>query len=516
MAVTAAYAFLLAVLLSQHEMWADEIQAWLLARDSDGVAGLLANLRYEGHPPLWHLLLLPLTRLANNPAIMQSAHWVVAVATVFIIVRHAPFSKWQRGLLPFGYYPLFEYGAVSRNYALGFLLAVAACSLFSRWRRRPWRLGAILLLMSLTSAHACILVIGLVAGLALDWALAQKDAGRPLRGAAPLDWNPVGGLALAIAGVALFVLLVYPAADAGPHAEWRWRLDPALLGATFAAAASAFAPPMEVPRFWFAPGEAAVPFLPGALIFLPLLCLIAAVHVKRPPALCVYLVCVAGLAAFCYLKLIGHSRHHGFFLIAFLLLCWGRATLWRAPTPAPPRLGRWRSAVALLMTLWLAAHAVSGVRIAVEDLGRPFANAKAAAAFIDDRGLSDMPMLGTYDAVVNGVVGHLRRKRSVRYVQGNRDGTFARRIAGKMTEPSDAAVLALARELANAKREPVLVIDANRPLVPSALERPRVQHLASFTGAMAGRDLHLYIYRPPSTDRDLPQSRPQPQPQPHS
>ena len=480
-------------------MWADEIQAWLLSRDSDGVADLLGNLQYEGHPPLWHLLLMPLTRLTNNPAIMQWAHWVIAVTAVYVIVRHAPFSKWQRALLPFGYYPLFEYGAVSRNYSLGLLLAVAACSLFPRWRRRSWRLGAILLLMSLTSVYACILAIGLVAGLALDWALAQKDAGRPLRGEAKLDWQPVGGLALAMTGVALCALLTHPAADAGVHVPWRWRLDPALLAATFAAAAGAFVPPMETPRFWLAAGEAAVPFLPAALFLLPLLAVIAALNARRPPALCIYLVCVAGLAAFGYLKLVGHLRHHGFFLIAFLLLCWARATLWRAPAPAPLRLRRWQSVAGVLLTLGLAAHAASGVRIAWEDFRRPFANAKAAAAFIDDQGLSDMPMLGTHDAVVNGVVGHLRRKRSVRYVQGNRDGTFARRVLGQLAEPSAAAVLAAARALAGANREPVLVVDAHLPLDPPPLERPRLQHLASFTGATAGRDLHLYIYRPAAT-----------------
>ena len=143
--VTAAYALTLAVLLAHHEMWADEIQAWLLARDSAGVLELLANLKYEGHPPIWYLLLMPLTRMTNNPVVMQALHWVIAVSAIYIIVRHAPLTAVQRILLPLGYYPLFEYGAVSRNYALGLLLTAAACSLFRNWRQTPWRLGAILL-----------------------------------------------------------------------------------------------------------------------------------------------------------------------------------------------------------------------------------------------------------------------------------------------------------------------------------------------------------------------------------
>lgn len=49
-----------------HEMWRDEIQAWLLARDSTGVFDLLRHMKYEGHPALWHLLLIPITRLTKG------------------------------------------------------------------------------------------------------------------------------------------------------------------------------------------------------------------------------------------------------------------------------------------------------------------------------------------------------------------------------------------------------------------------------------------------------------------
>ena len=495
--VTGAYALLLAALLSQHEMWADEIQAWLLARDSDGIADLLANLKWEGHPPLWHLLLMPLARCTNNPAAMQVAHWTIAVAAVYIVVRHAPFSRWQRGLLPFGYYPLFEYGAVSRNYALGILLGVAACSLLPRWRTRPWCLGALLALMSLTSVYACIVAIGLVAGLLVDWALAQRAAGRPLGGVAKLDGRPLGGLVLAVAGVALFVgLLADPAADTA-RAEWRFRLDPALLAATAATAMNALVPPMEIPRFWHAVGESVVPFAQGIPFFLPLLLLTIALNVRHPPALTAYLVCVGGLGAFCYLKFLGHSRHHGFFLVALLILCWGRGALWHVPPGRGAIPLRARQAAGALLTLGLAAHAVSGVCAAAEEFARPFANGKRAAAFIDAQGFGDLPMLGSDDTVVNGVVGQLRRKRSVRYVPGNRDGSFARRVGGKNgwpTRPSDAAVLAAAGDLAGASGGPVLVIDVDEPLEMPPSSRGAVRHLASFTGAIAGHDLHLYLY----------------------
>ena len=490
--VTGAYGLALAVLLAHHELWADEIQAWLLARDSGGVPELLANLRYEGHPPLWHLLLMPLTRMTNDPSAMQALHWAIAVSAVYVIVRHAPFTALQRALLPFGYYPLYEYGAISRNYALGLLCAAAACSLLRRWRRAPWRLGAVLFLMSLTSLHACILAIGIALGLAVDWAFARRPAGDSGVGR---GWRPLGGLALAAAGVVLFVVLVNPAADHGTRENWRLTFDIGLLASTTAVYANAFLPPMGIPSFWFSYGQVVVFFVEGILFAFPVLALIIALNLRRPAALCMYLFCVGGLLAFFYLKFIGHSRHHGFLLIALLILVWGRASLASIPA-APGALARAAErAVGPLLTLWLAVHAVSGAWAAVDEVRRPFSNAERTARFIEDQGLIDMPMLGTHDGAVNAVVGQFRRKRAVRYVEGNRDGTFVRWDKARLTDRSDAAALALAESLAEEAGRPVLVIHVYRPLhVPEAMQ-PHVRPLASFTGAISNHEnFHLYLY----------------------
>src|SRR5689334_1095494 len=56
--------------LLSHGMWRDELQAWLIARDSASVGDLFFNLRYEGHPGLWHILLWLLSRLTTNPLAM--------------------------------------------------------------------------------------------------------------------------------------------------------------------------------------------------------------------------------------------------------------------------------------------------------------------------------------------------------------------------------------------------------------------------------------------------------------
>ena len=67
---TAAFGLIVLFLIQSHEMWRDELQAWLLARDSISITELFQNLKYEGHPGLWHLLLYPLTRISTIPESM--------------------------------------------------------------------------------------------------------------------------------------------------------------------------------------------------------------------------------------------------------------------------------------------------------------------------------------------------------------------------------------------------------------------------------------------------------------
>src|SRR5262245_42429684 len=53
--------------LFHHEMWRDEHQAWLVARDAHSIPQVFQNMKYEGNPALWHLLLFLITRFTHNP-----------------------------------------------------------------------------------------------------------------------------------------------------------------------------------------------------------------------------------------------------------------------------------------------------------------------------------------------------------------------------------------------------------------------------------------------------------------
>lgn len=76
--------------IANHEMWRDELQAWMIARDSSSLSDLFRNLRYEGHPGLWHSCLYFITRFTRNPIAMQFFHLLLATGVIFIFTRFSP------------------------------------------------------------------------------------------------------------------------------------------------------------------------------------------------------------------------------------------------------------------------------------------------------------------------------------------------------------------------------------------------------------------------------------------
>src|SRR5262245_52207321 len=135
-AVTCVFAVACGLGMLRHEIWRDEFQAWLLAAESGSLPELFHNLRHDGHPALWYLLLFAISRVTGALWPMQVLHLAIAAASVFLFARNAPFSRRARALFAFGYFPLFEYGVISRSYSLGLLFVLAFASLAS-WRIDP-------------------------------------------------------------------------------------------------------------------------------------------------------------------------------------------------------------------------------------------------------------------------------------------------------------------------------------------------------------------------------------------
>ena len=147
------FSALIGVGLYQHSMWFDETQSWAIARSSDSLTDLWHNLAYEGHPPLWHVVLFGLTRITTDVRAMQVVTWAVATTTAALVLFRSPWHAVIRVALCFGYFLAFEYSVLSRSYSLTVLLVVVALVL----RPASWGWTAALGLLCFTSVIGVIL-----------------------------------------------------------------------------------------------------------------------------------------------------------------------------------------------------------------------------------------------------------------------------------------------------------------------------------------------------------------------
>jgi hypothetical protein len=408
LAVLVAFALVLGALLAHHEMWRDELQAWTLARDSGSLAELWRNTRYEGHPLLWHLLLLAPAHLVASPVAMQVVHWLVAVAAAAVLLLRSPFPVPLRAALVFSYLVLYEYGAISRNYALTMLGVWLACAALVA-ARSPWRAAAGTVLAANASPMGMLLAPGLAAAIALTPAWRRR-------------------LALPLAVVALgFVAAVVqclPPADYSHARGWflGWDLERvAFVLRGYAVALLPVSP--DGPQFWGAsllfPGwpfpagtTAAIALTAGAVVAATVVG-IAAVARPSARALALWAVGAAALLSFAYVKLPGGIRHHGFLWVLLV------AVLWLAV--ADGAAGGWRTA--LLLAPFLAAGLWASAVAAWWDWRLPFSGARCAARELTSRGLDNLPLVGSADYAVSGVAGYLPHGRLF-YPASGREGSF--------------------------------------------------------------------------------------------
>jgi len=181
LAVLTAWVAVVGLTLNYHEKWADEAQAWLLARDLDLYTLWFKELRYEGSPGLWHTILWVAQHIFHTPyAAIGIIGMICAAAGVALMLFKAPFPRPLRWLLAFTYFMVYQYAVIARPYTLLPLLAFAAAYLF-RDREHPERMTVVLILISLLTVHGILIAAGLGVAYLLEAIKAWCRLGGPLR-----------------------------------------------------------------------------------------------------------------------------------------------------------------------------------------------------------------------------------------------------------------------------------------------------------------------------------------------
>lgn len=152
------YTALVAFAIPYHEPWADEAQAWQLARSLSLPSLFQTYIRFEATPGLWHFLLWILFHLHVG---YTGMHWVcgaIAVAAASILVFKAPFPRYLKLTLPFTFFLLFQYAVVARSYVLAPVLMFLIAWL---WKRNPALIAVLLGLLGNVALHVSAISGGL-------------------------------------------------------------------------------------------------------------------------------------------------------------------------------------------------------------------------------------------------------------------------------------------------------------------------------------------------------------------
>lgn len=441
-ALTGFFGLVLVALATRHEIWRDEGQAWLLARDAPSVGFLLAQLGYEGSPGLWHLLLRPFARAGLPVEALQCLNIALATTAVGLLALRSPLRFHEVALIALGWPVLGLYGVVVRSYTLSMLLAWLAASLHTTRRERPWRHAALLALLANTNLHSALFAACL--GGELLWTL---WLGRGWRGILPV--------AVTAAGLALAAAQVSPPADIAPHLR-SWHPPVLLLDW----------------RNW-------LPVL-GRLFLL-----------RAPRLALAYAVTCVGLELLFRTKYPGMPWHRGMFAVDFV------ACLWMAQTE-PPRgpAPRWRAAFgAIALACVLAFTVPRAARSAKRDWHGPYSAGKDVAAWLGSHD-TEGQLLVIYPCYLGAaVLPHMPGRATGWYCEYGREGSYttwnrAFHEAGIASGGAE-ALLERVREAARGQgaREALLVYGYPGTLDgiggPEPLEQAGAELLARFDGAEA-------------------------------
>ncbi|NEZ66581.1 hypothetical protein D0962_28110 [Leptolyngbyaceae cyanobacterium CCMR0082] len=465
-----------------HSMWRDEMNVWLIARDSPSWGAFVENIRYDrAHPGLWHLLVAMLYHLFGHPVSMQVFHWLLAMGSVLLIWRCSPFTQWQKWLFTFGYLPFYEHLLIARNYAVAMLLLFAICALWPQRQRAYWPLAGLLVLLANTNVYAFLIAIALALTLGLELVFDAK-----LR----RNWLDIlfsGGLI--IAGYAMALHFILPPSYVANQA-----LEGYVTGLDIRHLLRAIGRIFGGYYVIIPNGRQYLDLLVCGVLALGSCWLVCLKLVKKPYPLAFYLLGNGIILGFTYAKFMPNSiRHFGNFYLILI------AALWLAhyypPTTAItqylPSLEkqqqtskRWFNR---MFATVLTAQLLGGIFMFVMDFTIPYSASRAAAAYMRQANLQDEFIVASRDAQMASLSGYFGR--SFYFPERQAIGSYTLFFKGVRNEVDHPEVIRQVKQLILEHPKILLVLTKK-------LEEPTpgltVEPIEQFTKAWQNEEYYLY------------------------
>lgn len=195
-----AYVVFNGLLLMRHEQWRDEANVWLMARELSPLQ-LAAEIKYQGHPCLWYLIVMPFAKLGLPFQTIGVISLSVMTAAAWIFVWKAPFGALVKAVCLFSPVFTYFYADIARNYCLIALLLMLLGWLYPERNKKSILYGLLLGLLVQADTIA-IVSAGMIS---LMWLCENLYSGFCIKSPAPVKkvakgvWIPLASLFLWIA-----------------------------------------------------------------------------------------------------------------------------------------------------------------------------------------------------------------------------------------------------------------------------------------------------------------------------
>ena len=482
------FAILLGIVSARHEMFRDEVQAFLIARDSHSIGELFRNLRYEGHPALWHLLLYIPAHLSWNPASMQAINYFLAVAEAWLILSARRLHWSVRGLAAFSFFVFYGYGAVARNYMLAMLLLTAAARcLMGERQHRKW---AILFLGLAINSHFFAIPIAVILAL---WAFCfhklerLSDVGKLMRDSE--FWTALVALSASVAA-AYFTLR--PPSDV--YTPQYGREHHSLIHYFLLTEGRAWQIFLPIPALYIPRNlsELLVPKdSPSALAVLVSLVLIGIVTVSLRTNLArrfFLTAAVLELIALAATVRVPPVRHFGLIFASYLIALLMDVYVAQA---APRRAWISAKTSSVLVLLILGVQTLAAFSASASDLVRPFSEAEATGEWLRQAGYAKNTIVVEPGNTAAGIVGYAERP-SIYFPACQCFGSFT--IWKSDWEMDRVVTLNELQRLYVASHLPVIVVSNWQFDTPTA-QRLHLDELRAFANNPIYANENFYVYK---------------------
>src|SRR6185312_2486350 len=387
------FLILLYVQLAHHVMWRDELNALAITWASPTISSLFWHVHHEGHPWLWYMILWIPSRFTQSILVLKYVQGVVSTAIILFVALRSPFQVWEKALVLGSYFFIFEYTVPSRMYGVMLLVFVLYMDRRVRNADEPVISAVLLGLMASLDTIGIILSIALILEYSVAIYIRRKPVLSAKRAAAAL------GIYSAITGFAIWT--AKPAKDI----SWRTTGRPFKDAKDISHLYQAFLRytvlpfrPVKSPHshfFWN-------PDVHGALLqfTFPMLVILALLYWAFRGRWNLLLMLAATIVAgtlLGHLIYVGSERHFGVVFLAFV------AAAWIVRSEQQTKLLPWP------VYLLLGISVASSVWALIASWERPFSYDKAAAEWILQNHLEDMPLVGNEDTSAVDVAQYLHR-----------------------------------------------------------------------------------------------------------